>query len=328
MAGKIGNGAAAVRAAFLLSAAASASAAFSGSVAWLETGAAFGGGAESYRMSAYAADGYGIISELAFPVGDPSFEVRAGFARMEQGAERVSAEASFSFRSVKRSDALTDSDWVDGAASDPFLWSRTESAGRGTDAGAEFSVRLSLVRFGALDLGAAAAYRFSYLERTAEGYSGWQYALDADGMPVGEAIPVESSADALIFRRTAHRIEAGTSLALGLPAGFRIEAGAGALFGYQSDFDDHLLREKRSTAEGFGFGAAARARLAWSPESGSRIRPRFSTEARAERFAVSTAQNQTGYGANEGFSLEGLGLRMDSLRWSISLSAGLEYFKK
>lgn len=131
----------------------------------------------------------------------------------------------------------------------------------------------------------------------------------------------------MIYRLWSHTLLLGAAVRIPMAPRLVLETAASYAPVYLSDYDDHLLRQKRSTAQGFGHGFRGSAELVWRPlRMGAMIRPRLSIATTLETFTVSTAQTQRTYGEAGSSELSGIGHEVSSARLLFSVAAGIEIF--
>jgi hypothetical protein len=186
-------------------------------------------------------------------------------------------------------------------------------------------------------------YRLQYVYQEAKGYVGWQYLdllpdnappgpdpTDGDGQP--ELYLVSSPNDTVVLTYWVlwNVPTAGFSLTLTPLPGLSVLLEAGLAVPIVADQDDHVLRNKLSTASGLGIGGYARLAVQYSwgrPEA--RVRPFLVLTMDAMALKANTQQTQTYYaGATEqppGTTWTGIDHQISTRQLAAVLAFGISY---
>ena len=118
-------------------------------------------------------------------------------------------------------------------------------------------------------------YNLLFLHQMITDYSGWQY---RDDVPSGgdgeyEAYYISAKGNAIEYWILYHIVSAGIAWESDLDSRLGIRIHAAPSLGVFFDSDDHILRSKLSTANGFGYGFSGEVSIVYSmdsPEGGNR----------------------------------------------------------
>ena len=94
---------------------------------------------------------------------------------------------------------------------------------------------------------------------------------------------------------------------------------------YLQDRDDHVLRNKLSTARGFGFGGEGDVVFSYSWGENESYRPYVSLTAELKYIWANTDQTQEWYDSETERRYTGITHIVESLQGDLSLSAGVWY---
>ena len=278
----------------------------------------------------------GVQSQLEFPLNSLVLGVSGEYAILSRGQEewrfRISAGTALS----GPWGVLKDHDWYLVEGVPPIKFSYTESDAEMFLFEAQAGVEKRL--FSARDAGffGSLEYAFQYITQDALGYSGWQYVQDPNP-PVDDeyvyAIGVMNS-DLLALEYTIayHRLAAGGVLRWHPYPSFEVELALLPQLMYVTDRDDHVLRNKLSTAAGFGGGGEGRLSMTYRWPGTPDYQSYVSVSGGLLYLRALTEQTQEWYGDDPGTSGDDTGQKytgithiIETLQGSFGLSAGVWY---
>jgi hypothetical protein len=196
-------------------------------------------------------DDYALKSRLIFRLdalyAGGILKIQSGdTARFEWSLEAdLSTNLTNSFMKMK------DRDWIEINNSQEFSFSYTES-----DADFRNTVLFAIGRkhlpgFPGGHFYLMGGYRFQSVRQDIIGYNGWQIDLED---PTLTPVPISGSGKVLIYKVTCHSALAGLSYMEDFGESVMASVAGGYLPTYFEDYDDHLLRFKRSVANGYAHG--------------------------------------------------------------------------
>ncbi len=196
----------------------------------------------------------GVTSLLEFPLSSTVVGLRAALEKHTNGGMPWAVRASFYTNLGDPSNVMKNSDWFLYQDYPPIYFSYTESDAemRYLQATVRFDARLYSRRWFAIY--ATGGYRFQYVDYDIMGYEGWQY-IDSDLNDEYELYVVSASPTLKVmeYQITHHTPMAGIALRI-TASNLALDLAAGYQLLFISDYDDHVLRTKLSTAEGIGHG--------------------------------------------------------------------------
>ena len=197
----------------------------------------------------------GVMSLLEFPLSSTVVGLRAALEKHTSGGMTWAVRASFYTNLGDPSNVMKDSDWFLYQDYPPIYFSYTESDTemRYLQATVRFDARLYSRRWFAIY--ATGGYRYQYVDYDIMGYKGWQYADEnpVDGQPELYVMSASPTLKVMEYQITHHAPMAGIALRITTP-NLAVDLAAGYQLLFISDYDDHVLRTKLSTAEGIGHG--------------------------------------------------------------------------
>ncbi len=253
------------------------------------------GGTTSYVMNEPGdAVTEGVKSELVFPLdgflagGSLALEGWGG------GAPLWLVRAGAYTNLTRPYGVMADSDWYLFQGFPPTYFSYTESSMSMLRVQAFARAAAAFFRVGPLTGLLQAGYRLDWIEQTAQGYIGWYYYWNTTTSAF-DLYTDSYSGEALYYRIIYHlpSLELAGYLRPWPP--LSLFMWAGYVLAIVSDYDDHLLRSKLSTASGVGSGACAglEARLDLGPSG--RPHPYLGLDAEVLTLRVDTRQRQVYY---------------------------------
>lgn len=278
----------------------------------------------------------GVQSKLEFPLNSLVLGVGAEYSvqrrEMEEWRFKLSAGTAIS----GPWGLLKDHDWYLVEDAPPIKFSYTESEAEmflfEVDAGGEKRLHSS----GEAHYFASLQYSYQYISQNALGYSGWQYVQDPNP-PVDDdyvyAIGVMNS-DLLALEYTVvyHRLGAGGVLRWQPYPRLGIDLTLLPQLTYVRDKDDHVLRNKLSTAAGIGYGGAAELSITYRSPGTQEYQSYVGLTGNLLYLRAVTEQTQEWYGDDPGTSEDDTGQKytgishiIQTLQGGLSLSAGVWY---
>ncbi len=278
----------------------------------------------------------GVQSKLEFPLNSLVLGVGADYSVQRRGMEEWRFKLSAGTAIGGPWGPLKDHDWYLVEDAPPIKFSYTESEAEmflfEVDAGAEKRLHSS----DEAHFFASLQYSFQYISQNALGYSGWQYVQDPNP-PVDDdyvyAIAVMNS-DLLALEYTIayQRLAAGGVLRWQPYPRLGIDLTLLPQLTYVRDKDDHVLRNKLSTAMGIGFGGEGELSITYRWPSAQNYESYMSLTGNLLYLRAVTEQTQKWYGDDPGTSEDDTGQKytgithiIQTLQGSLSLSAGVWY---
>ncbi|MQY76507.1 MAG: omptin family outer membrane protease [Spirochaeta sp.] len=274
----------------------------------------------------------GVMSLLEFPLGSTVAGLRADLEKHTSGGIPWAVRTSFYTNLGDPGKVMKDSDWFLYQDYPPIYFSYTESDAemRYLQATVRFEARLYSRRW--LAFYATGGYRYQYVDYDIMGYEGWQY-LDkdpVDGDPELYVISAGSALKVMEYQITHHAPMAGVALRLTTPK-LALDLAAGYQLVLISDYDDHVLRSKLSTAEGTGHGllCSLDGRYTLRRETGS-FRPFLFLAADFSYVYADIEQTQEWYGdldpyATKGTRYTGISHLIKSALFTSTMGFGFRY---
>jgi hypothetical protein len=280
----------------------------------------------------------GVSSELIFPlstlVEGVTFRGERSGGRSD-GRMQWGFEASLAVNLLAPFGAMLDYDWDmhPGYPKTVFSYTESEASMVWFLASAAWKPVLSSGKWG--DLRAVLGYRLQYSYQEANGYVGWQYLdqLPEDGQPELYLVSFPSDTVVLTYWVLWNVPTAGFSATLIPVPGLRVTMEAGLAVPIVADEDDHVLRNKLSTAMGLGYGGYAKlaAHYAWG-KAKARVHPFLSLSLDALALKANTSQTQTWYGDDSSFPgdetgmvISGVDHQISTKQFSVVLACGVTY---
>lgn len=234
-----------------------------------------------------------IRSLLEFPtdflMGGVEIEVRSHPDRLDYWG----IEASLLTSLTNPGNKMTDFDWhaISGFF-DLTHFSFTESDVEGK----AYQLQLQGYRrlFGSRELSVAVLGGFQYykIDQDIIGFDGWQRPFDVANTRYADSINITGTSKAIIYRVTYKMPHIGLKGRLLLPKENRIELKGALMAVFASDFDDHLLRKKRSTASGTGWGFQSELKIHLVPNP-AKQKNRIFVDLAAKFLTLKVTSNQT-----------------------------------
>jgi hypothetical protein len=252
----------------------------------------------------------GVRSRLNFPLDGLTAGLKVRLNGHIDPKHSWSAAVGLATHVTDPSSKMTDGDWYRLSSGADLKFSYTESKAPLTSLllTGEFSYGIISGRRTAFDL--ILGYRYQRIVEDITGYKGWFF----DG---ADKVPVSGTEHALYYRVTYHAPSVGMRLVIGQPMRTTVHLEGSFAPAYMSDFDDHLLRMKSSTASGWGLGGAGSGGVKLILTKGRRGLKYLDLSARLMYASGSMKQTQRFYGDDPGTSDNETGLVFSGIPYSI-----------
>ncbi|HKK64792.1 MAG TPA: hypothetical protein VJ967_02980 [Clostridia bacterium] len=278
----------------------------------------------------------GVKSRLEFPLNMLVLGLSSTYALRSGESEEWRFHLSAGTAVSGPWGVLKDHDWYLVEDAPPIKFSYTESDAEMFFFEVEAAVEKRLLSARDADLFGSLGYAFQYISQDALGYSGWQYVLvssgDADNPPTFELLTDSYNGIALEYTIAYHRLAAGGVLRWRPYRSFELELSLLPQLMYVSDRDDHVLRNKLSTAAGFGGGLAGCVSLSYRWQGNPEYQSYVSLNGGLLYLRAVTEQSQEWYGDDPGTSGNDTGQKytglthvIQTLQGSFGVSAGVWY---
>ncbi|MFW6360845.1 MAG: hypothetical protein ACOC2R_03755 [Spirochaetota bacterium] len=284
----------------------------------------------------YVLQAPGVQSRLEFPLNMLVLGLSGEYALRSEGREDWRFQMSAGTSVSGPWGVLKDHDWYLVEDVPPIKFSYTESDAElfffEARAGVEKRV------FSAPDAGlfGRLGYDFQYISQNALGFSGWQYVQDPNASEDDDyvyAIAVKNSDQlALEYTVVYHRLAAGAVLRWQPYRSFELELGLLPQLMYVADRDDHVLRNKLSTAAGFGGGVESELSLTYRWHENPDYQSYVSVSGGLLYLRAVAEQTQEWYGDDPGTAGDDTGQKytgithiIQTLQGSLGVSAGVWY---
>jgi hypothetical protein len=254
-------------------------------------------GGSAYDLSADAGSGISVQSRLEFPTTHVEAGVSLGVAMNEAERQKWMILASVATSAFATTGTMNDSDWTLYPGYPRVPWSYTESTDTTTSIQASAEAAWLIASTGPVSLSLYGYYRFQYASHVENGITGWQYVWNT-GISAYDLYTVSSSTkDVLEYSLMENAPGIGFLAGLRILEGWSAELRAAYTPVYISDRDDHKLRTKLSTAEGWGNGVYLDLRTSYElkPVFGSVV-PYIALDGSLIWFTASLLQTQYWYG--------------------------------
>ena len=293
-------------------------------------------GGVSYDLSAYSASsGVTVLSRLEFPQISLEAGAVLGLA-LNRGTRREWLfEATFTHSTLAMPGTMYDYDWDQPAGYPKIPFSYTYSSDSTVNWHAAIEAAYTIAASGPWLLALYGTYRFQYTSHVEDGYTGWQYqqtGLNVFG-PYTLVPEVGSTPDVLEYSLTSHTIGVGLLGSLQPSPRFSVELRSAFTPVYAFDRDDHKLRTKLSTAEGWGIGLYADLKAVYRLNRIAKgVIPYLVLNGEINYFVVNTLQTQYWYGnadasngEPQGTLFTGIGHVITSSQYQIALRFGFSF---
>jgi hypothetical protein len=262
----------------------------------LATRADMGFGSAAYDLKAENS-GNNVYSRLEFPLTSiyPSIQFALDYS-VDGSVADWQGLAELTINLTSPQGFFLDYDWWESPGTPRILWSYTES---GTSL-QYFLARLKIDRFiskiNANDLSVYfhGSYSFERMHWTANNLSGWQY--DWNGSSY-DLFSIKQTKKALTYELIIHSPSIGLLFVNRIVQNLFLNLSTDFLIPIMFDRDDHLLRNKLSTASGIGVGYECAGDLRWNfKRARSRLTLFVGLHASVRSMYIDSKQRQEWYG--------------------------------
>lgn len=260
-------------------------------------GYAFGHTTYDFRISSPVAavgEPSYLRSELEFPLDQfmigGVIRVRSYLGEVEDWSIQLGGRVS----ATNPGGTMFDTDWIRVVGGYDGIFSYTESSAEGSNIIVDFEFVKRLLGSSKTTLGVVAGFRYQRIKLEVDNFAGWQVNYENPN-PQRVTFEVDNT-PALEYRVTYLMPQVGVRLATQMSEGFSLDARA--LYGltFADDFDDHILRNKESTADGRGNAFRAVVRSEWLlNERRPGARPFVGFDAELVTLRVNGEQTQVWY---------------------------------
>lgn len=210
-------------------------------------------GQTSYKMEENGS-GLGVMSFLEFPLGSTVAILNLDLEKHIKSGIPWAIHASFKTNIDDPNEVMKDSDWYLYKNYPPIYFSYTESEAQMRFIQAEVSFDKKLYSWKFFEFYATAGYQYQYVNYDIMGYKGWQYRNQDKYENFKLYVSsVNSDLKVLEYKITHHAPMAGIMIHANTLSTY-VSLSLNYLLVFISDYDDHVLRSKLSTAEGIGHG--------------------------------------------------------------------------
>jgi hypothetical protein len=192
---------------------------------------------------------------------------------------------------------MKDSDWDQVPGYYDLLWSYTESDAEMRSIILSLEITREMYRRNSLGVSLLAGFRYQRIKQTIDNYAGWQRQLDETTLQYSDPITFAvTNVPALTYEVKYGSPQVGLMARLG--SQHRSSVSAKAVFApvFTSDEDDHIQRNKISTASGNGPGIAAGFKAHLVTVGNGHTTPFVEIVGDLHSLTVSTSQTQRWYG--------------------------------
>jgi len=273
-----------------------------------------------------------LMSRLEFPLDGwaASGRVLCSVTRGDGESWRFSLEAEVGM--TDPAGLMRDYDWVEPSGFPKVPFSYTESAAEALSFSAAFKASGPIIHRDRLGLYWFAGYRFGYEFQSIRGYEGWQYVWNDTALAY-DLYLIWSSSEALRYTLYSHALPVGLGVRMNPWTRLHLDLEAAWVPLYVADEDDHILRNKLSTASGVGAGGSGRLEaVLLLSRRGDGTGPYLSLAVELFGWRVFTTQTQEWYGDDPagpgdetGMVISGIGHEISSWELRTVLGAGLRF---
>lgn len=194
----------------------------------------------------------GVMSLLEFPLGSMVASFNINLEKHTESGMPWAVRTSVKTNITNPGNVMKDSDWYLYQGYPPVYFSYTESDTEMRFLQASIRADKKLYSMPWFDIYATGGYRYQYADYNIMGYVGWQYIYNGTAYDsVGISAP--STLKVMEYHIIHHAPTVGFAFHIDAP-NLTMNMAAGYQLVLISDYDDHVLRSKLSTAEGIGHG--------------------------------------------------------------------------
>ncbi len=291
----------------------------------------------NFGYTNYVLKATGVRSELEFPLNTLFAGGKIAYAIQDNGLDEWLFQLKASTSLLEPRGELKDHDWYVYAPYPDIKFSYTESDAVMNYLDFSLSAEKRLYSLPVFHLYGATEYSLQYIDQDAMGYTGWQYVQDpntsqGDNYPYGIAL-LNSDVKALDYTVIHQRFGIGARMSWRPSYNFEVKAALMPQLLYVEDEDDHVLRNKLSTAEGFGFAGKSELSLTYTWGQKSTFEPYVSLQGQFNYMRANIDQTQEWYGDDgatpttddTGTKITGITHIIESIQGGVSISAGIWY---
>ena len=221
---------------------------------------------------------------------------------------------------------MKDSDWIQFFGYPKLKFSYTESRVELNAFEIAFEGRMRIFPNSGRKLYATGGYRYLRYAENVIGYEGWY--IDPDTGQVSDYPPNQDDL-AIEYRINYHTPYMGLLWRWSKSSRFSFELGADLALAFVSDYDDHVLRGKLSTASGAGIGLHAVSGISFFPFGRNRVRSTYiRVMVETNYLAANIKQTQEWYrdegSIPAGTIIRGIGHEIRSLQVGAELLVGMK----
>lgn len=297
----------------------------------------FGFGHTTYTMdNVYVADTNGIIvgkvkSELKFPLDAIYGGIEADMFLETSGRREWFMNAAYSRNINDPRGVMIDEDWIAPLGGTDFKFSYTESDVEFDYDMGSFQVGRRIHGWEKATTYAVVGYRYQKFIQNIINVRGWQYDLRFSPPPLRD---IDTTVHALYYKVVYHKPSVGILYDVQFNPQTQFELSAGYMHIFASDIDDHILRNKISTASGTGpgFYSSIELNLIINPDKPG-LKPFINLGADFSILSVSSGQTQRWYGDDPitenyddtGDIFENIPHKFTSLQLTLGIQIGLAF---
>ncbi|MBD3403165.1 omptin family outer membrane protease [candidate division GN15 bacterium] len=241
-----------------------------------------------------------LASELEFPIDQfmvgGSVRLQSYLGNVEDWSLTLSG-----YRSISQPRGImTDADWITIVGGFDGMWSYTESDPEGTNTVLLFEFTKRVLERRPHSFGLVAGFRWQRIVQDIDNFVGWQ--IDYEN-PGSQRVTFEyDNVPAIYYRVTYLMPHAGAQAALRFSEAVSLDLRAAYALTMADDYDDHIIRNKESTADGTGSAFLASLRGEWLlAQRKPGARPFIGVEAEFLTLKVEGDQKQFWYDDETGF---------------------------
>ena len=285
-----------------------------------------GFGGTAYDLSFPAGSGWTGLSRLEFPELALEAGGTVGITIDRGGRREWLIEAGATHSTFAISGSMNDYDWMQPGSYPRIPFSFTYCDDTTVSWRVSADAAWTVASAGPWLFAAFGMYRYQDTRHVEDTVTGWQY--DWSATPYTLSYGYLPDADVLEYSLTSHSLGIGLLGEVAVTSAFSLQLRAAYTPVYVSDRDDHKVRTKLSTAEGWGNGIYAnlRARYRLAP-IGRAVTPYIALDGELVYYVVDTTQTQYWYGNQDpptpaGYQVTGVGHVITSLQYGIGLRIG------
>ena len=285
-------------------------------------------GGTSYDLSFNAGSGVTGLSRLEFPQVSLEAGAVLGLSLTRGNRRAWLFEAAFAHSTFAIPGTMYDYDWTQTNGYPKVPFSYTYSNDSTVNWRATADVAWTVASSEPWSLALYSTYRFQYTSHVEDTYTGWQYVQSGPSYNLN--LLASTTPDVLEYSLSSHTIGLGLLGGFQPSSRFSLELRSAFTPVYVFDRDDHKLRTKLSTAEGWGIGFYADLKAVYrlNPVAGGVI-PYFVLNGDIDYFVANTLQTQywygnadAGNGAPQGTLVTGVGHVITSTQYQVALRFG------